>query len=105
MTKKFTIFRSQSPKLSQMNPELLKLWDEKYVKIQKAKEEEEEEKAKTTDELLKVITEAVTQLQDLLEEKQMTEEPKAKDLDLIAKSLESEGLNGRFMKSRRRVKK
>ncbi len=87
MNEKFTIFRSQSPKLSQMNPELLK----------------QEEKAKTTDELLKVITEAVTQLQDLLEEKQMTEEPKAKDLDLIAKSLESEGLNGHFVRVGRRV--
>jgi hypothetical protein len=86
-----------------MNPELLKLWDEKYVKIQKAKEEEEEQKAKTSDELLKIIVEAVTQLQDTLGAK-ITEEPKAKDLDLIAKSLQSEGLNGRFVtKKKRRI--
>jgi hypothetical protein len=103
MKKKFSIFRSQTPKLSQMNPELLKLWDEKYVKIQKAKEEEEEEKQKTNDELLKVIIEAVAQLQESLGS-QITEEPKAKDLKLIAKSLESEGLNGRFVRAGRRVK-
>lgn len=100
MTKKYTIFRSQTPKLSQMNPELLKLWDKKYVKIQKAKEEEEQEKQKTNDELLKVIIEAVAQLQESLGTSQITEEPKAKDLNLIAKSLESEGLTGKFIKRR-----
>lgn len=103
MKKKFTIFRSQSPKVSQMNPALLELWDEKYVAIQKAKEEEKQEKQKTNDELLKVIVEAVAQIQDNLGLKVTEEEPKAKDLNLIAKSLESEGLNGRFVTTKRRI--
>lgn len=123
--KKFVTLRSEvKPKFSQMSKELQSLWPKKYQAIQKAKEtqeEAEEEEEKTIGELLAVFAEGIIsnsqsnidnaknikelakQIGIILPEKE-EEKPSEANLEQISKSLSEQGLNGRFVNGKRRLK-
>jgi len=130
MREKYTIIRNESTKLKDLDPEILSLYDQTALAITKAEQEVEEERETVQDELIRTLYETVLAL---LEERKiskanlvcprcgytgpadesgncpqcgfrMVQEPKDNvNLDRLSKSLESQGLIGRFKKSRRRV--
>jgi len=130
MKEKYTIIRNESTKLKDLDPEILSLYDQTALAITKAEQEVEEEKQKTQDELIRTLYETVLAL---LEERKiskanlvcphcsytgpvdesgncpqcgfrMVEGKKDNiNLDQLTKSLQSQGFDGRFKKSRRRV--
>lgn len=120
--KKFITLRSEvKPKFSQMSKGLQDLWSEKFQAIQKQKETEEVEEQKTINEVLTSFAEAIIdnsqssidnakKIKELAEQsgiilpEEIEEKPNEKSLEQISKSLSEIGFDGRFMKSRRRVK-
>lgn len=115
MTKKFTIFRSQSPKLANLDPRIQGLFDKKHSRIVKAQEEEQEEQEKTQEELILAMCEGIVSnaesIKQIIEQGGLSLEEKIeetkdneKNLEEISKSIEQGGLNGRFVSRKRRIK-
>ncbi len=115
MTKKFSIFRGQqNPKFTNLDPKVQKLFNQKHIALVKAQEAEEEEQEKTQEELILTLVQAVIDnaesIQRIIEqgglvlEKETEEKSSNQNLDSLTKSLKEEGLDGRFVNGKRRIR-